>query len=447
MNRQLAGLRATALFAAGMSIACGPATVLAGLDQGDASSKGDAAGSGSSRDSGNPACSPPANATQTPITFTGALFDSAQGCLTGAPVPLPICGCFTDVGLDSSTWCFVDPDGTTYFGISSDQCTVQIPPGWYATQTFGPTPFGTPTSAQQAACDRVAATSTATGSYDMPGPPQCDAGGGMGDGGDSEETASGPCDPLAPPPVTLGTILGVGEDSQSVYYVGEEAPDGGENRVFVSDGNTLYRKWVAGSGATGSGLDGNADYTLSFQDSVSDASDAQALLIQERDRAMTVMALGPADSKSFYTPDAGDELLTVVDASAIAHFKIQNLPFNVEYVAVVSDGNVFVVSEPMDIADNAFRIFYCPASAMIEYPIVTFNREDAQDDLSFTIGATTYTAHLAFVSSFSGDAGLGPSSLDTSGSTLQVTERIPTPTSLSGFSFTCLGSVPPVGDR
>jgi hypothetical protein len=132
-----------------------------------------------------------------------------------------------------------------------------------------------------------------------------------------------------------------------------------------------------------------------------------------------------------------------VDAGAISGFKLQNLPVLVEYVADVSNGDAIVVTEPMDPwSYSGFRLFYGAAKQMVERPVVTYNRGDTSDDISFTVDGTTYAAHIAFVSTlFSGEAGLGPSSLDTGGGgTLQMTLRMPTPTSLSGFSFTCLGS-------
>lgn len=125
-------------------------------------------------------CARPDGSTATPQTFSGVLFDTTRGCLVGTSVSLPVCGCFNGSGLDSSTWCFSAPDGTTYFTGSNDGCNVEMPNGWYATQTFGPSPFGTPTSAQAAACERVAASSTSvtTGTYDRPGPPLCPSDGG-----------------------------------------------------------------------------------------------------------------------------------------------------------------------------------------------------------------------------------------------------------------------------
>ncbi len=80
---------------------------------------------------------------------------------------------------------------------------------------------------------------------------------------------SGPCAPLSPLPVTLGTILGVGEDLQSIYYLADDAPDSGQDRVFVSNGNTLYRKNAIGSGQSGSPP--NADWRGTLADDPADA--------------------------------------------------------------------------------------------------------------------------------------------------------------------------------
>jgi hypothetical protein len=160
--------------------ACAPKVITVLASQ-DASVATTADAGGSTADAGAFVCSPPDGSTMSQ-SFTGTLFDVTNGCLVGTPVALPVCGCFGDVGKDSSTWCFSAPDGTTYFTGGNDLCTVQIPSGWYATQTFGPSPFGTPNAAQSNACSRLVASSTsmATGTYDRPGPPRCgasDAGG------------------------------------------------------------------------------------------------------------------------------------------------------------------------------------------------------------------------------------------------------------------------------
>lgn len=265
------------------------------------------------------------------------------------------------------------------------------------------------------------------------------------DAGNDAAAALGPCDPLTPTAVTLGAILGAGEDPQLTFYLADQAATG-QGRVFVSEGGTLYRQHVAGSG--GSSPASNADYTFSFQDPLADASDLRALLIQVRDAAVSAMALGPGNSRNPYTPDAGDELLTVVDAGAIAGFKIQNLPVQVEYVADVSNGDAIVITEPMDPwTYSGFRLFYGTSNQMIERPIITYNRTDTSDDIAFTVDGATYTAHFTFPSLI----GIGPDgSIDTAppgpeslaagaAGTLPMTERTPTPPTLSGFAFSCLG--------
>jgi hypothetical protein len=251
------------------------------------------------------------------------------------------------------------------------------------------------------------------------------------------------CDPLAPGPVTLGTILAIGSDPQSTLYLADEVPDGGQNRVFVSAGTTLYRQHVAGSGGGGGGSAPDADYTFSFAAPFADAATGHALLIQKRGGAVTAVALGAFDSRAFYAPDAGDELLAIVDAGAIDGFATQDLPALVEHVADVNDGDSIVVTQPMDPwGYSGFRLFYGTPANMIERPITLYNRGDTDDFVSFTVDGAVYTADFTFQAFGLVDASrppAGPESLTLGdGGTLPMTERMPVPTSLSGFSFACI---------
>jgi hypothetical protein len=247
------------------------------------------------------------------------------------------------------------------------------------------------------------------------------------------------CDPLSPTPTTLGAVLGVGEDTQSVYYVADTVPDSGQERVFVSNGNTLDRRHVEGTGQSGSD-----DYTLSFQPSFTDPTDTTALLIQTHGGAVTGMALGPGNSRSFLgAPDAGQVPLTVVDAGVVSGFEIQNLPGLVQYVLDATNGDVLVVTAPMDAwGHSGFRLFYGTASQMVERTILQYDQSlSGAADISFSVGSATYVLHTTIV--YGPDAGLlggpGPATLDTGdASTIAATLRLPTPTSLSGFSFTCI---------
>ncbi len=191
-------------------------------------------------------------------------------------------------------------------------------------------------------------------------------------------SSGGPCNPLTPAPVTLGTLLGVGQDSQSTLYVADIAPGtgspDGQDRVFVSDGKTLVRQHVAGTGQQGGPP--NATYTLSFEPAsdYGTTSALRSLIIQQAGTGAPVaMALGPGVTKG---PGAGDQPLTVVGASAISGYALVNLPVVVAFVGDVSNGGSSV-----------------PA--------------------------------------------LG--SLDTGSGMLPMTQRTPTPQTLTGFAFTCLG--------
>jgi hypothetical protein len=269
-------------------------------------------------------------------------------------------------------------------------------------------------------------------------------------GGAPEGASSDPCDPLAPLPTTLATILGVGEDTNSKVYL-VDTPDGGaENRVFVSNGSTLYRQHVAGSGSRGAGL--NAEYTFTFEDpsdywqQSADGSSGQSLLVQVSSGVTSAMALGSSDGKNFLdTPGATNEPLTVVDAGAVNGMKLQNLPGIVQRVADVSDGRAIVVTTPMDdYATTSWRLFYGTPSAMVERTVVNaIESMSGEADITFQVDSAQYTVHFTVM--YVPDAGLsgevpGPGSLDTGESgTLPVTERTPAPRTLTGFSFTCIG--------
>jgi hypothetical protein len=259
-------------------------------------------------------------------------------------------------------------------------------------------------------------------------------------GAASGAKGSGSCDPLAAPATSLGFLLAAGQDSSGTYYVVDEAPGASiPDRVFISDGKVLVRQHLAGSGSSGGPPD--ADYTFSFEAPFDDAASTTALVVQMRSGAITGMALGPGDSRSFFGPDAGQTPLTVVDPMLVMNFNVVNLPNVVQYLASVSNGDAIVITSPMDLATSAdFRLFYGPPAQMAEYPITAYNvAHSGIGDIAFAVGSTTYTLHLTIVTG--GDAGLlgtlGPGSLDTGSGTFTATFQSPTPTTLTGYSFTC----------
>jgi len=221
----------------------------------------------------------------------------------------------------------------------------------------------------------------------------------------------------------------------------DEVPATYTDRVFVSSSNSLWRKRVDGSGQSG----GTADRDCTF--SYEDGSNNQALLIHIGGGVTTAMALGPGDSRAFIgAADAGQVALTVLDKSAISAMTLRNLPGDVyiEYVADVSNGNIVIVTRPQDDwTDTSFRVFYGTANAMLERPLINFSRGD-DTYITFQVDSAQYLAHFVMLFEPS-DAGTNvqhlPGTLESGdGSTWTITERLPTPTALPEFSFTCLGS-------
>ena len=247
--------------------------------------------------------------------------------------------------------------------------------------------------------------------------------------------ASTPCDPLAAPPTMLSSVLGVGQDAQGTLYVADLPSGSDEPRVFVSSGGgPLVRQEVYGSGSSGSG-----QYTLSFGPPGATPAQQQALLLDTSNGTATQMALGPVDSKSFLG-GPGETPLTLVDASTVSGLAITNLPGEVDWVADVTDGTSIVVTSPIEVQSSAdFHLFYGAADAMVERTITSYNQSlSGYPAIAFLVGSTTYTMTIGGTVPL-GDAGTGPGpvTLDTGSATLAATLRTPTPTTLSGFSFTC----------
>jgi hypothetical protein len=252
-----------------------------------------------------------------------------------------------------------------------------------------------------------------------------------------------PCDPLAPLPTKLGVLLGVGQDSSGTLYVADTAPDG-QNRVFVSDGNTLYRQHVLGTGQSGT-----TQYSFTFESADSDGSDARDLLLNATGGQATAMALAPPVGKLFLTPGApGMTSLTLVDAGAVDGMNVVNLPGTVAYFGDVSNGNVIILTVAMDAYSSAdYRLYYGPSNDVVEYAITTFGQAlSGYPQVTFAVGSSVYTMQIlstqgaTTLCTETGPCGsLGPGTLSIAGgATLAFTLRSPAPTSLAGLTFTCL---------
>jgi hypothetical protein len=270
------------------------------------------------------------------------------------------------------------------------------------------------------------------------------------------ETAStSSCNPLAAHPTKLVTILGIGEDPSGGLYVADVGgvptdPTGVLGvRVFVPSHGSLVRQDVIGSGGIGSS---NGEEMLTFQ-SVDGSVPPRDLAIYFAGGTVDSMTLGAEGSAKLNSEgrDGGATTpLTLLNATAVRGMPAIDLPETIQYVADAADGESIVVTAPLDDESGpAFHLFYgTTAEAMIERPIVSFLQSDSgYPTFGFTVGSATYTMSIASVLS---DGGLGeapgPVTLTKgNGSTVAFTLRLPTPTSLGGFAFTCLAALADAG--
>ncbi len=210
--------------------------------------------------------------------------------------------------------------------------------------------------------------------------------------------------------------------------------------MFVATAGSLVRQHVIGSGSIGSSEDIE---TFESPDGSTPPSD---LTIQIAGGKATSMTLGPEGSakSGLEGIDAGAATaLTLVDATAVQGMPAIELPGAVSYVADAADGEAIVVTAPLEDEQGsaAFHLFYGTPPAMVEGHIVNFQQSlSGFPTIGFTLGSQTYVMSISSVPS---DGGLGelpgPVTLVTGdGGSVTFTLRMPTPTKLSDFTFTCL---------
>ncbi|MES1206736.1 MAG: hypothetical protein ABUS79_12440 [Pseudomonadota bacterium] len=245
-----------------------------------------------------------------------------------------------------------------------------------------------------------------------------------------------PCDPLAPQPITLGSVIGVGQSADGTLYVAAA------NGVFVSRSGTLFRQHVAGTGQMGSN-----EYVFTIQPLDQDGGGSYNLLVESQGGTATAVALGPSGSRAFLGQiDTGVTTLSVVPPSTVAGMPVVNTPNVISYIGDVADGNVVVVTVPMDPAPSPqFKgqsIFYGPPGALAQRTIVQFQEtHSGNGSLTFAAGSTSET--LTFGNVQTPDGGpLGTFELMTltaeGSAPLAVTLRQPTPKSLpADLVFSC----------
>jgi hypothetical protein len=230
------------------------------------------------------------------------------------------------------------------------------------------------------------------------------------------------CDPVAAQavPIALGDVVAAGKDADDTLYVAARDPASSEDRVFVSSGDTLYRKRVTGSGSGGA-----SDFTWSFEDGAT----TRRLVAHKQGDRVTDIALASPDQKTFFAQlDATAEILAPIDPSTLSSFKVRNLPgeITLEYVADVQDGSRIVVTRPRDDwSYDDFRVFYGRGDQLIErvvkqvgrgsFTIIEFVVDGADFKATFTsILAPSITSNLDTGSAMFSITTLDPPTLEPS---------------------------------
>ena len=253
------------------------------------------------------------------------------------------------------------------------------------------------------------------------------------------------CDPLATHPTTLATLLGVGKDEAGTLYVADQGGVAAEPsivRVFVASDRSLVRQHVIGSGSA------QAQDIETFE-SADGSTGPRDLAMQIAGGKATSMTLGPEGSAKSRIEgvDAGPAAaLTLVGSTAAQGMLAIDLPGAVSYVADAANGEAIVVTAPLedDEGSAAFHLFYGTPGAMIERPIVSYDQAlSGYPAIGFTVGSQTYVMAISSVPAPDGGpfAAPGPVTVTPGGGAGVIfTLRMPAPTSLSGFTFTCLGT-------
>lgn len=187
-----------------------------------------------------------------------------------------------------------------------------------------------------------------------------------GDAGDAAQTTT-LCDPLvaAAAPITLGPIVGAGRASDGKIYVVDRGAPG--FRAFVSDGNSLRRFVVLGSGET------DTFVTVTIDD---DPSTPLQIKVDLSKGAATRMGIyrGPPDplTKTFEIGVQGEEL-ALVDKSALAGLSLVNISdYRVTYDATTPDGHRLMELEPLvDPSEARIRLFYGTDDHMVQRRVLS----------------------------------------------------------------------------
>ena len=258
---------------------------------------------------------------------------------------------------------------------------------------------------------------------------------------DSDRSEVVSCDPFAenPAAITLEQIIAVGQDAQGVVYVVDKDTSTAKTRAFISEGETLYRLEVQGSGE-GTSPEGE-HYSLT----VATAADELSTLLVEIDTVgTTTMAFVRGEDYEGPIADIGvnGEVLEVRDDSVVSDMAVRNLEnvVVVEYFAEVENGDTVLVTRPKyDMRGvEDMGLFYGAAPELIERRVSEFLRASDGGSTVIVFGLGGEKALAKFPVRLT-EEGLEwePATLTIGGDTLALTRREPDDFVAHDYTFEC----------
>lgn len=211
---------------------------------------------------------------------------------------------------------------------------------------------------------------------------------------DERPDASGAtCNPLAntEQAISLGMVIAAGRAPDGKLYVVDRERADGDERLFVSEADTLVRRRVLGAGSTTT-LD-RSEHTWTFDD----AGRTLRLFAQRSGSDVTMMAVGEDRGERFIADAGVLTQLTVLDESSVRGLPVRNLPGEVviEYLARVEDGRLLLITRPRDDWQyEDFRLFWGREPELAEWEVqrVTRARDGGTTHIEFTVDGKQYTA-------------------------------------------------------
>ncbi len=253
------------------------------------------------------------------------------------------------------------------------------------------------------------------------------------DAGGSSASGATSCDPLAAGTTTLEEVLAAGTDASGTMYI-VDSPSSGEQRIFVSSGGGLVRVPNVGSGQNGT-----SQYIFSFTSPGSSTVDDEELFV-DKSSGTTTMAVSPQTDSKEFTPPSDATMLTVVDPASVEGKAAQDLPASVAFVADVSDGTTLVITAPGEASGySGFRLFLGTAPTLTQRTLTNYDQaEDGAVALTFDGAAGAENVSIPCQASvFCSEASTTGTIGESDGTTITLTVRQPTPTTLAGLSFLC----------